>query len=324
MKLEHVLLAVVIIVGVAGTAQIVTGIASAHGGHSSSQLKKEVGRTERSARNLDESFRNLVPPQPTERRSVAPPTKPPQPGAGQQRPGPNIQQENPGPPAQEGPPQYDGHTAAERPPVPLEGTADGAAPAPPEEAVGPVPEPTPEPWANQHTSDLQASVAVEHSLQMKEELAVQDTEYSRAMHNFYNEWSGRYNAALLEHQRFQWRLNQADRMADKYFATQRQLTELMPDAQRRSHYRDKDQEEMEIYRQWQANAWKIMTQADTIMDELRQLNLEITKQTLSADFAALHRDFEQIPAAITTLHTELELFRTRSEELEKRFSPKED
>ena len=322
MKLEHVLLAIAIIVGVAGTAQIAKEIASAHGGHSSTELKEEVGRTERSARNLDDSFRDLVPPQPTERKSVAPPPAPSETGKQQHQESAATSATESGTiPPQDGPPQYSGEDSGAEPPAPGGATAG---PEPPTADQGqPSPDPTEVPWANQHTSDLQANVAVQESLQMKEDLEVEDTEYSRAMHEFYNEWTGRYNTALLEHQRFQWRLNQADRMAEKYFATQRRLTELMPDAERRVHYRLKDQEEMQVYRDWQANAWKIMAQADTIMDELRQLNLEITKQTLSADFAALYRDFEQIPAAITTLHSELELFRMRSEELERRFSPKE-
>ena len=125
--------------------------------------------------------------------------------------------------------------------------------------------------------------------------------------------------ALHQHQRFAHRIHQADLASNEYFSIQRQLTESMPNQERREHYRIRDAQEKEQYREWQKHAYEILAQSNIIMDELQQMNLEITKQKLSANFAALYRDFEQVPLAISMLHEELDLFRFRSQQLQLRF-----
>ena len=46
------------------------------------------------------------------------------------------------------------------------------------------------------------------------------------------------------------------------------------------------------------------------------MNIELSKQVLSAQFASIYRDFETVPIAITNLHHDLESFRIKSRELE--------
>lgn len=254
----------------------------------SAQLKEEVARTQRSARNLDTSYAAILPPPPP----------------GHQSPGRDRDTE----PAQAGP------TTNHEPPPP--GTyQDG------EVASKKEPDPTEAPYNNRlNPADVAARAAVDESRQRRAQLDAGESEYATAVQTFYDEWSSRYQNAAEEHRRFRWRLQQADRTASQYFHTQADLTRRMPNAERRGYYVIKDQEEQELYREWQLQAHEILGQSNSIMLELRQLNLEITKQTLSADFATLYQEFHQIPTAITTLHSELDLFRQRSQQLENQFT----
>ena len=49
------------------------------------------------------------------------------------------------------------------------------------------------------------------------------------------------------------------------------------------------------------------------------MNVIITKQSLSAHFAALYQDFHEIPPAITQLHQELQKFRAESDRIQQTF-----
>ena len=55
------------------------------------------------------------------------------------------------------------------------------------------------------------------------------------------------------------------------------------------------------------------------MLDLHDMNVIITKQRLSAHFAALYEDFQEIPPAITLLHEELDRFRQESEKIQQTF-----
>ena len=55
------------------------------------------------------------------------------------------------------------------------------------------------------------------------------------------------------------------------------------------------------------------------MVELHDMNIIITKQSLSAHFAALYEDFQTIPPAITLLHQELDRFRQESDRIQLTF-----
>ena len=155
--------------------------------------------------------------------------------------------------------------------------------------------------------------------EIKKELEIEATEYVHEVERFYAEWSNRYEKAVQEHKRFSWRVARADEAAEEYFEIQRNLTAMMPNSERMEYFQQKDQEEMELFREWQLQAYDILARSNLIMDELRQMNLEITKQALSANFAALYQDFQEVPLAITSLHQELDLFRLRSEQLQQRF-----
>ena len=248
------------------------------------RLTEEVTRTNRTAGWLDTSFANVLPP------------SPPAQTVSMTLPGgsPGETNASPGAPSQPG-------------------TAD--------DEPGASPEPTPDRYPEYKSpTDLDAQAASEFTDEMVEELEVQETEYTKAVEEFYDEWSYRYNLAVDSHKRFRWRIDRASVIAGEYFQLQAGLTSQMTNPQRREVFRQRDLQEQELYRQWQLQAHEILQQSNAIMAELRQLNLEITKVRLSANFLALHQEFQTIPHAITQLHNDLALFRARSEQLQLSFS----
>ena len=147
----------------------------------------------------------------------------------------------------------------------------------------------------------------------------ENDQYVAAVQQLYNEWDQRYQEATNAHKRFAWRISRAKVIANEYFTTQYKLTESMPNRQRRNYYRERDKAERLVFLEWQTQADEILSQSNVIMDELRQMNIELSKQVLSAQFASVYREFEIIPIAITNLHYDLNSFRVKSRELETRF-----
>ncbi len=260
------------------------------------RLTEEVTRTNRTAGRLDSSFANVLPPVP---------------------PGRNISMTLPGGApgtANDAPGSPSGPGTGQDP----QGDASGGE----SPVVGTEPEPTPDRYPEYNTpSDLAAADAADFTDEMVEDLEIQQTEYTRAVEQFYDEWSARYNLALDAHKRFQWRVDRANVTAAEYFERQAHLTSLMTNPERKALFQDRDRQEQELYRQWQLQANSILSQSNSIMAELRQLNLEITKIRLSANFLALHQEFQTIPHAVSQLHNDLALFRARSEQLQQSFSP---
>ena len=168
-------------------------------------------------------------------------------------------------------------------------------------------------------SDAAASQSVQRMGEIKDELEIPDTDYVRAVEIFYDQWNPRYQAAVTEHKRFAWRIHRTEELAVEYFQIQKNLTNQMPNQERRLLFMERDRQERIMFREWQLQAYAILGKSNIIMDELRQMNIEITKQTLSANFEALYQDFQQVPHAITSLHEELDLFRLRSQNLTDQF-----
>ena len=169
-------------------------------------------------------------------------------------------------------------------------------------------------------ADTTVEEAEAFQAELTEELELKATLHTAEVAAFYSEWNTRYEEALDSHRRFQWRIQRVHEVAPSYFEAQRELTDLMPNQARKQQYRLRDQEEMELYQTWQQQANQVLGHANIIMDELRQLNLEIAKMRLTATFNTIQQDFNTIPHAVTQLHHELESFRTRSEALENRLN----
>ena len=136
-----------------------------------------------------------------------------------------------------------------------------------------------------------------------------------AVENLRAAWEPRYRQAEEERRRLTLRVEHADRAAARYFEAQAELTGQISDAEARLGAERGDRAERETYRRWREQAGRTMDQADRIMVELRDMDIRITKELLSANFAAVYQDFQEVPAAIDALHRDLEQFRARSEEI---------
>ena len=279
---------IAVLVGLLVTGQVGADIYSRVNQDPGEKLKNEVSRTQRTAQNLDDRFIDIKPPVPPNMVNLSSP---------------------------------DTTGSATNPALP---NANPPTHLPQSDLpASQVEEPTIDPdkyGESNSPSDDYARESMERISEIEEELEIQATEYVHEVERFYAEWSERYESAVQEHKRFTWRVARADEVAEEYFEIQRNLTAMMPNIERQAYFQQKDQEERELFREWQLQAYDILARSNLIMDELRQMNLEITKQALSANFAALYQDFHEVPLAITSLHQELDLFRLRSEHLEQRFA----
>ena len=299
----------------------------AEDGTPAQDLRNEVKRTHNQAEDLDKNLARMIPAPPERRTQSAqddqadadlPVSSQPSLNLPQSRnTRPRDHPDSPGGP--EGP---EGRETGQQPPVrgPPEGPPDGA----PQAAVE-VPEVTPTPngekydqYANPTDRMTRETLAWMYEACIELECPVND-QYVLAVRQLHDEWDGRYQEAVFAHKRFAWRLSRAKVIGNQYFEKQRLLTESMPNRERRQYYRQRDQAEREVFRDWQIQADEILAQSNIIMDELRQMNIELSKQVLSAQFASIYRDFETVPIAITNLHHDLESFRIKSRELETRF-----
>ena len=148
-----------------------------------------------------------------------------------------------------------------------------------------------------------------------------NTEYINAIEHLQSAWEPRYVRAVDAYARFQYRIDYADRMAQEYFLVQRKLTMQIPDSKTRAKWELNDAKEFEIYMRWQEQANTTRLQAEVIMAKLREMNVIITKQRLSAQFTALYNDFLTVPPEITILHQELKRFQDESDRIQQQFGP---
>ena len=136
-----------------------------------------------------------------------------------------------------------------------------------------------------------------------------------AIENLRDLWAPRYHQAQEEHRRLDYRIEHAERAAKLYFKAQGELTRQIKNPEDRARAIASDREEQEVYRRWRDQAHRTRSQSDQILDQLDDMDIIITKQLLSANFAAVYHDFLELPIAIRDLHRDLEQFRARSEEI---------
>ena len=136
-----------------------------------------------------------------------------------------------------------------------------------------------------------------------------------AIENLRDLWAPRYHQAKEEHRRLDYRIEHAERAARLYFKAQGELTRQIKNPEDHARAIRSDREEQEVYRRWRDQARQTRAQAARIIEELNDMDIIITKQLLSANFAAVYHDFLELPIAISDLHRDLEQFRARSEEI---------
>ena len=211
------------------------------------------------------------------------------------------------------------------PPAPVRETYRSPSPAPGAQATeasgpnqeDPVPTPTPDPY--EHPSEHAVRDAMEFLNRLQTEMEPTQTEYIQAVEQLQRAWTPRYERANDEFKRFARRIDHSDAMAQEYFLVQQNLTVLISSPKDRRRAEAIDATEREVYLDWRDQAFKTLGQAKLIMLDLHDMNIIITKQSLSAHFAALYEEFQTIPPAITMLHEELARFREESEKIQQTF-----
>ena len=274
-------LAVVTIIGIAWPlASNVFG----GGPNEATKLVEATERTNNKAESLNDSFTDVIPPAP--RRAVpAGSLAKSLPAAGELRDGLAGQDTTP----------------------------DGV-------AEGPEPSPTPDKYAPyEQPTEHAVRDAIEYLNKLQTELEPTQTQYIMAVEQLQRAWAPRYERAVDEYKRFAYRIDHADAMAQDYFKVQERLTAQIVNQDDRNRAEEIDIRERQVYNDWRGQAYKTLGQAQLIMYDLNDMNVIITKQRLSAHFAALYEDFQTIPPAISLLHEELARFRDESDRIQQTF-----
>ena len=280
----------------AGAASLVIAIgwplmSAAFGGgpNEATQLVEATARTNNKAESLNDSFTDIIPPAPLPVRTSPQFVLPSGDPAG---------------------PSTSGNLSASR----QTGVSTG------QQAGQPQPSPTPDKYAAYaHPSEHVVRDAIEYLNRLQTELEPSPTQYIQAVEALKRAWSPRYKRASDEYKRFAYRIDRADAMASEYFEVQHKLTAQIANSQDRDRASLIDTKEQEVYLNWREQAFRTLGQAQLIMVELHDMNIIITKQSLSAHFAALYEDFQTIPPAITLLHQELDRFRQESDRIQLTF-----
>ena len=280
---------------------LIGSITGRAGPNEATQLVQATERTNTKADSLNDSFTDVIPPAPrrmapmTARSMVNPVSHP----TGDARRIPKGQA--PGPSGQE--------TTA--------GTAAGTGEGEPE------PSPTPDKYAPYEPASAHAvKDAIEYLNRLQTEMEPTQTQYILAVEQLQRAWEPRYERAVDEYKRFAYRIDHADLMANEYFDVQKKLTAQIVNKKDKARAKEIDLREGEVYLDWREQAFKTLGQAQLIMYDLNDMNVIITKQRLSAHFAALYEDFQAIPPAISLLHEELARFREESDRIQKTFGAK--
>ena len=268
------------------------------GSNEATRLVEATERTNSKADSLNDSFTDVIPPAPIDTVYTPPPAAVPGSGfTGGPSQGAQLQPRAPGVPGGPGIPGGPGN-----------GTQDG---------TGPQPTPTPDKYA--HPSEHEVRDAMEYLNRMRTEMQPTQTEYIQAVEQLQRTWNPRYQRANEEFKRFARKIDHADEMAKEYFQVQERLTAQIASSESQGRARKIDAMEREVYLDWRDQAFRTLGQARLIMLDLHDMNLIITKQSLSAHFAALYEEFQNIPPEITMLHKELAKFREESNRIQQTF-----
>ena len=129
------------------------------------------------------------------------------------------------------------------------------------------------------------------------------------------EWEPRYDAAKTAYVKFHASIMNAKSRASSYFAQQRALTEQMRDPDNQAKARLEDEADLALYRQWEAQADQALEKADEIGIQLDDMDANLRKMELRADFVFDTSAFLEIPQDIEELNLQLFDFQVASENI---------
>lgn len=129
------------------------------------------------------------------------------------------------------------------------------------------------------------------------------------------EWEPRYTAAKTAYAKFHASITNAKSRAAAYFAQQRALTERMRDPDNQAKARLEDEADLALYRQWEARADQALEKADQVSIQLDDMDANLRKMELRADFVFDTSAFLEIPQNIEELNLQLFEFQVASENI---------
>lgn len=129
------------------------------------------------------------------------------------------------------------------------------------------------------------------------------------------QWRPRYEAAKLAQAKFDASIANAKSRASGYFAQQRALTGSMQNPENRARAEREDEAEKLLYRQWEAQADTALRKAAEIIVQLDDMDANLKKMELRADFVFDTSAFVEVPRAIGELNQQLADFQVSSENI---------
>ena len=130
-----------------------------------------------------------------------------------------------------------------------------------------------------------------------------------------SEWTPRYNMAKSAYTRFDAAIISAEARAEDYFISQRLLTERYHDPEKRELAEERDDADYDLYQQWRDQAHTVRDNARKILERLDDMDTDLKKLELTAEFSFDTGAFREVPLAITSLDDELEQFQAASENI---------
>lgn len=130
-----------------------------------------------------------------------------------------------------------------------------------------------------------------------------------------SEWRPRYDAAKLAHAKFSSSISNAKNGAADYFAQQQAITAGMRDPENKAKAQQQDDAEMLLFRQWEARADAALRTATEIGIQLDDMDANLKKMELRADFVFDTSVFLEVPEAVNELNDQLAAFQISSENI---------
>ena len=129
------------------------------------------------------------------------------------------------------------------------------------------------------------------------------------------EWDPRYTAAKTAYAKFHASIANAKSRANAYFAQQQALTDRMRDPKNQAKARLEDEADLALYRQWEVQADRALNKANEIGIQLDDMDANLRKMELRADFVFDTSAFLEIPQDIEELNLQLFEFQVASENI---------
>ena len=128
-------------------------------------------------------------------------------------------------------------------------------------------------------------------------------------------WKPLYEDAKLAYTKLEAAIDSAKVSAAGYFAAQQALTESINDPATRAQWRQDDERDWALYRQWETQADSTLAKAQAIGMQLDDMDAVLSKLELRTDFVFDASSFQEIPTAISELNAQLSEFRAASESI---------